>query len=353
MAVPKTHISISTGTLIRIAIVIAACFAVVKLRDVILVVLTAIVIASFVESAVRKMKRFIKNRALAVFIVYLISISLVVGLMSVFVPVFVNETSELLSQSAKLLPKNSSIYGLQVDTLKDAQGLVSTISNNGSLAEFIKRTQGFADNFSVGFISIFGTAFGSVVNLLLIIIISFYLSVKEKGIENFLRIVIPARHEEYVIDLWQRTERKIGLWLQSQLLLGVVVGVLTYIGLTLLGVKYALVLSLLTACFELIPFGTLLAVVPAVVFSYIDGGMSLAFMVAVLYFVIHQFEAYLIYPLIVKKMVGVPQLVVILSLIVGYTLAGFWGVVLAIPAAVCLLEFMDDLEKRKNMARLG
>jgi predicted PurR-regulated permease PerM len=90
---------------------------------------------------------------------------------------------------------------------------------------------------------------------------------KEK--EKFLRIVTPDKSEAYVINLWQRTQRKIALWVKGQLILGLIVGVLIYLGLAILGVQYALVLAIAAAILELIPFGILLATVPAVSFAYI------------------------------------------------------------------------------------
>jgi predicted PurR-regulated permease PerM len=111
------------------------------------------------------------------------------------------------------------------------------------------------------------------------------------------------------------------------------------------------VIAILTALFELVPFGIYLAMVPAMLFGFLSGGVSMAAMSFVIYIILHQFETYLIAPLIIKKVVGVSPLVVILSVIIGFELAGFWGVVLAIPAAVCLLEFLDDVEKKKIQAR--
>jgi predicted PurR-regulated permease PerM len=106
-------------------------------------------------------------------------------------------------------------------------------------------------------------------------------------------------------------------------------------------------LALVTAVCELVPFGIYIAFLPAIVFSYLDGGTTLALLTFALYLILHQFENYLLYPLVIKKVIGIPPLIVILSIIIGATLAGFWGVVLAIPVAVCLLEFFDDLENKK------
>lgn len=344
-------INISTNTLLRILLIGVLVFAFIKLIDIVLIVLTAIVIASFVESGAAKLKRFIKNRTMLVFLIYIVTITIFISLSSVFVPVFVSEMSSLVSSLGQYIPDSSILNSFQPDTISGAKTVVHTLTSNASIGDVIKSTQSLITTLSGGFFDIFGQAFGGALNLSLIVIISFYLSVKEKGIENFLRIITPADSEEYIIDLWQRTERKIGLWVQGQMLLGIIIGLLVYLGLTILGVKYSLVLAIITAFCELVPFGIYLAVIPAVLFSYLDGGVSLGLMVFILYLILHQFENYLIYPLIIKKVIGISPLVVILSILIGANLIGFWGVVLAIPCAVCLLEFMDDIEKKKVLAR--
>jgi len=347
----NTQISISNGSIIRIILFGIVVLALIKLTNIILIILTSIVIASFIGFAVKKMKKYIKNRTLAVFLIYFCSFAAIVGLLSVFVPVFISEMSTLVAQLGKYIPDSSILNSFQADTISGAQGVVTDLSHNASLGDVIKSTQGLVNSLSGGFFNIFGQAFGGVFNLLLIMIISFYLSVTEHGIQNFLRIITPATHEEYIIGLWLRTEHKIGLWMQGQMLMGVIVGMLTYLGLTIIGVKYSLVLALLVVVAELIPFGLILATVPGVLFAYLDGGITIAAITALMYLILGQFESYLIYPLVVKKATGISPLVVIISILIGGTLAGLWGVILAIPCAVCLLEFLDDLEKKKVIAR--
>jgi predicted PurR-regulated permease PerM len=349
--VKNLHISISTNTLIKILLLGVLVFAIIKLFSVILIILVAIVIASFVESAVKKLRLYIKSRSVAVFLIYIVAILILVGLSSVFMPVFINEMSALVASVSQYIPHGSIFNTFQPDTISNATNIVSTVSHNASLGDIIRSVKDLISNLSGGFLDIFDKAFGGVFNFVLIIIISFYFSITEKGIENFLRIVTPRHSEEYIIDLWQRTEHKIGLWIQGQMLLGLIIGVLAYLGLTILGVKYSLVLAIITAFCELVPFGIFLAVIPVVLFSFLGGGATMAFLSFLLYFILHQFENYLIYPLIIKKVIGISPLVVILAIIIGIELAGFFGVLLAIPSAVCLMEFLDDLEKKKVLAR--
>lgn len=345
------NLNISNGTIIRIILFGVFIISLIKLRNLVLVILTSIVIASFIESAVLRFKKYIKNRALLVFLIYLVCGSVLFGIFYVFIPVLVNEVSAIAGEVGKYVSGGPILDTFQGTTINDAKNVVTSISKNVSLPEIINQTKNFAAGFSGGFFSVAGSVFGGVINLVLIIIISFYLSMKEKGIENFLRIIIPKAQEDYAIDLWLRTERKIGLWMQGQMLVGLIVGILIYLGLTIMGVKYALVLALASALFELIPFGMILAFVPAVAISYVDGGFTAALMVSGLYIIVQQFEGYLIYPLVVKKIIGIPPLVVVISLIAGAQLAGFWGIILSIPVAVLLLEFLGDIEKEKILAR--
>jgi len=349
--VKSMHISIATNTLIKVLLLGILVFAVIKLFNLILIVLVAIVIASFVESAVKKLNPYIKSRSLLVFLIYIITISIGVGLLSIFMPVFIQEMSALVSSLSQYIPHSSILNTFQPDTISGAKDIVSNISHNASLSDVVKSTQTLISSMSGGFMDVFGGAFGGLFNFFLIIIISFYLSITEKGVENFLRIITPRDSEAYIIGLWQRTEHKIGLWVQGQMLIGLIIGVLSYLGLTILGVKYSLVLAIFTAFCEIVPFGIFLAMIVVTLFGFLDGGVTLAVLSFGLYFILHQFESYLIYPLIIKKIIGISPLVVILSIIVGVELAGFLGVILAIPTAVCLLEFLDDLEKKKILSK--
>ena len=70
-----------------------------------------------------------------------------------------------------------------------------------------------------------------------------------------------------------------------------------------------------------------------------------------LYLIGQQFEANIIYPMVVKKIVGIPPLLVIISLIVGSKLAGFLGIILSVPISVALMEYVEDVNKKKVEAR--
>src|SRR3989344_31740 len=189
------------------------------------------------------------------------------------------------------------------------------------------------------------------VGFILLFLSVFYFSVQKKGIDNFLRIVTPVRYQKYILDLWNRSQTKIGLWMQGQLILAVVVGMLVYIGLTIFDIRYALLLAALAGIFELIPlFGAVLAAIPAIIIAFIDGGITLGLLITGLYLIIQQFENHLIYPLVVTKVVGVPPLLVILALIIGAQFAGFLGIILSVPIAAIIQELIKDIQREKEIS---
>lgn len=348
----KTTVDISTNTIIKILLIGVLAVSLYVLRDLVLIVLTAIVLSSFVETAVKKFGRFGIGRTFSVLIVYLFSFLVLAAIFYLFVPVFVSELSSLVPRLALYFPTSDLLNTFQQAT-SGATGIFSQLFSGFSLDNLGASVKILISGASGGFFQALSLTFGGLTNLILIVVITFLLSVQENGIENFLRIIISPKHEEYIIDLWERAQRKIGLWFQGQLLLGVIVGVLIFLGLSIFGVKYALSLALITALSELIPFGILLAMAVAIFFSYTDAGISQAAIVAGFYLITHQFEAYLIAPLIVKKVIGISPLIVILSILIGIQLAGFWGLVLAIPTAVVILEYVHDVQKRKVSAKLN
>ncbi|MDQ3245076.1 MAG: AI-2E family transporter [bacterium] len=347
-----TTISITTGTMLRAVLIILGVYVGWLLRDFILIILTSIILASFVESVVPYFKKIKINRVPAVVIFYVVFVFVLAAIFYLFAPLLITEIYNFSGFIAKYIPGVDFLDFFNNKDFASAKDVVNKLSNNFSLTSLLDISQTFVSNLSGGFINTLGAVFGGIFNFILIILISFYLSIQEKGIENFLRIVLPIQYEAYGISLWNRSRRKIALWIKGQMLLGLLVAVLVYLVLSLLGIKYALLLAIIAGVMELVPYGIIVALIPAVSFSYLSGGISSAFLVAGAYLIIHQFEVFLFSPLIIKNIVGLSPLVVILSAIIGFELGGVWGLVLAIPVAVFAMELMSDLEKRKISTKI-
>ena len=345
------NISITTGTMVRGVFVALAFFLVWFLRDLVLVVLTAIVLASFVEASIPYFKKIGIGRVFGVAIIYVFSILLFVGLFYLFAPLLITEIYNFALFISSYIPGVSFLDFFQSDEFGGAKAIVEKLSSNLSVGSLLTISKTFISNLSGGFIQTISVAFGGIFNFVLIIIISFYLSIQEKGIENFLRIILPLQYEDYAIDLWQRSRKKIALWMRGQMFIAFLITILIYLLLSIIGIQYALLLAIIAGVMSFLPYGSVIALLPAVAFSYLSGGFKDALTVAGVYTIIHQFEVFLFSPLIIKRVVGLSPLMVILSVLIGYELGGFWGLVLSIPVAVFVMELMNDIEKKKILIR--
>lgn len=343
----NSRLSVSTGTIIRFFLVLILILAAYYMLDVLLVVLASIILASAIEPMIVGLQKYRIHRVLAVIFVYLFIAVLIAALLIFFIPVVANDLVLLLNN----LPQTFSLESLwaPVQSLGFHVGDTSIAPGTISVADFIKGLQGLVIGTSTSAFQTAALIFGGIFGLILIVVLSFYLAVQEEGVADFLRIVTPVKHHGYIIDLWRRSQRKIGAWLQGQILLGVVVGVLVYLVLMIVGIPHALILALLAAVFEIIPvFGPIISSVPAILIAFADGGIGTGLLLIGLYIIIYQFESQLFYPLVVKKIVGISPIVVILALVIGAKLAGILGALIAVPLSAVLMEYINDVDRSKK-----
>ncbi|HFC11084.1 MAG TPA: AI-2E family transporter [Candidatus Kaiserbacteria bacterium] len=344
----RYSISITSGTIVTALVIGLIAYALWTLRDLVLLVVTAIVMASAIRPGVLFFMRYKLPRALAVFGMYTAVFGALFGFIYFFLPPLLGEVGNFINA----LPHYLQSFSLPAPF--GSSGASSFLSTNASgtgtsFVQSLFSLQKAFTNTSAGAFSLLATVFGGLFSLIFVIVLSFYFAVQEEGIEGFLRTITPLSQEEYVIDLWRRSQKKIGLWMQGQIMLSVLVGVLVYLGLLIIGIPYALLIGIFTAMMEIIPiFGSFIAAVPAIAIAFTTGGATLSVIVAGLYIVVNQFEAHLIYPLVVKKIVGVPPLLVIVAMVAGGELAGFLGLLLSIPLAAILQEFVGDLDKGRR-----
>lgn len=342
------RISITAGTVVTVLFVLVGAYILWLLRDLALLMLTAIIIASAIEPGVAFFITWRMPRFVSALLVYVLVFGVLFSILYFFFPPIISDAASFLSAMPRYLDTINITTPLS--NITNTVSVVTSQSQAQSYIQTLISLQSLFTSSSGSVLQLLITFFGGVFSLVLVIVLSFYFALQDTGVDDFIRLVMPVKYEEYYVDLWKRSQKKIGLWMQGQILLSVIVAILVYLGLLIIGIPYALLLAVFTAIAEVIPvFGSLIAGAVAVVVGYSDGGVALGTIVAGLYIVVNQFESNLIYPLIVKKIVGIPPLLVIIALIAGFTLAGFLGAVLSVPVAAVLLEFINDFDKRKRL----
>ncbi|MFW0862551.1 MAG: AI-2E family transporter [Candidatus Komeilibacteria bacterium] len=333
-------INISTQTFVKILIffLLVAFFWLV--REAIALIFVALILASALDPFVDWLKKFRIPRGMGIILVYLLLFLIIASAVILIIPPIATEV--------KLIANDFPTYYEKV-----VNGLNYFTINRTDL-EVVDQIQGGLNSATAGLTKAASGAFntlldvfGGIVSFFLVLVITFYFTVEEEGLRRFLKSMTPTHYQPYVLQLMTRIQRRLGFWLRGQLILSIIIFVLTFIGLTVLGVEYALLLALIAGIFEVIPYlGPFLGAVPAVFLAFAQSPLK-ALLVLILFVVIQQIENNIIVPKVMSKSVGINPLLVIIVLLVGGKMGGVLGMILAVPVATAISVFLEDFVDKK------
>ena len=304
-------------------------------REVLLLLFLAIIISSAFDGWVSSLQRKKIPRILGTLLIFLLALAILALLLYTVIPIAIFELQNLLENFKKM---EIPIFG-SLD-ISQFTGIDKYLGNLGNLVNVLFSGE-------VSFLNIMTAVFGNFVLIIATLVLSFYLTVNQAGVEKFLRIILPITYEDYIIKIYLRVRKKMGRWLQGQILLMLVIGAATSLGLWILGVKYSLILGILAGVLEIVPIvGPIFAGVIAFLVA-ISESWILGLYIIILFLVIQQAENHLLVPLVMKKTVGISPVVVVIALLAGSQIAGLVGIILAVPTAVVLQELIEDWERRK------
>lgn len=339
----RVLVDISSLALAKIVVLGLALVFVFYIRDVLMIIFVAIVLASALDPWVDALQKRRLPRAVSILLIYIVLLAIIAGAVYLIIPPLATEMQQL----ALSFP---AYWDRLVGSWETFQG---ESTQNQFIADNI---QGSLDAWRNGLSSAAGgvlttisSVFGGIISLFMVLVIAFYLTVEEQAMKRVIRSSIPVRHQPYATHLMNRIQEKIGRWLRGQLTLSLIIFAVSYIGLTILGVKYALVLALFAGVTELIPYvGPFIGLIPAA-FIGLTQSPLLALAVIILYVLIQQLENYVLVPKVMQRAVGLSPIVVIIAMLVGAKIAGLVGVVLAVPVATAISVVIGDiLGKRED-----
>lgn len=329
-----TNLNIPLGTILRIVLAIAGIYFLYLAIDVLALLFISVVVASALTPWVDWFQRFRLPRSVGVIIIYVVVFLVISSMIFLIIPPLVEQIRAL----AISLP---NIYGRAVLGLQQLQGEVG-IDTAATLQSALDNLGSSLAKSTTSIFTALNSLFGGLIQLVVVLVISFYLIVQENGLKKFLRSVTPAKYQPYLMQLINRINIKIGLWFRAQLLLMLTIFALTYLGLWGLGMNYVLVLALWAGLTEIVPYvGPIIGAVPAIFLGFtISPTMGL--LVLLLYVIIQQLENNILVPTIMRRAVGLNPIVSILVILVGVKIFGIIGAVLSIPVATVIAVFMSD-----------
>lgn len=335
-------VNISTKTLLKILGISLLIFFLFLIKEVLAVLFISLVLAAAFDPWIDRMESFKIPRPLGILIIYLVVIGSLTLLAYLVLPPLSEQIQLLVSEFPSYYEDLARLWSvIQGGTPQDAQSIVQSVQ------EYFQRL-------TPQLFTVAGNFVGALTAIIGVLVLTFYLTVEESAMKKFVRSVIPTQYQPYTIQKVNQIQLRLGRWIRGQLILSLIIAVFSYIGLLLIGIKFALVLALIAGVAELVPFiGPIIGAIPAVFFAFSQSPVKALFVVA-LYVVIQQLENNIIVPKVMEKTVGLNPIAVLLVLLIGAKLAGVVGLLLAVPTATILAIFVDDFieGKREREERL-
>lgn len=325
----KVEFTVSVSTILKIALVLLGLWLLYVIRDIIAITFVALVLSSIIDPLADWLEVRRVPRSVAVLIVYVTLFSILGLTIGLLVPPLIQEIRDLASNFSAVWER--LVSGALLFREYSAQSGFSRNIEAGlsSVQSALTRAVGGA------FTTIIGI-FGGVISFVFVLVLAFYMVVQEDALKRVFKVIVPERYQPFVGGVFGKIQRKITAWVKGQLILSLAVGILAYVGLSIVGVNYALVLGLFAALTEFVPYaGPFLGGVVAVFFA-LSQSTAKAFFVVILFIIIQQLENNILVPKVMQRAVGLNPIISILALIVGARLAGIPGALFAIPIATAL-----------------
>lgn len=314
-----TKVEISHRTIVFTFSFLVLVWFLYSIRDLILGIFVALLIMVILNPLANRLSRYKIPRAVSVLIVYILGLSLFGVVIWTLIPPLVEQTGNFANGLPGYLDNVGFISRF------GGQSLEQITSQLGSIpAQVAKLTLSFLSN---------------IMGVLTVLIFAFYFLLARDKLDDQLVFLFGKEKREEISKTIDKLEEKLGGWARGQIILMFLVGTTTYIGLVLIGIPHALPLGILAGLFEIIPyFGPILAALPAAVIGF---GTSSVMGSAVLFlaFLIQQLENYVLVPKVMEKSAGVSPIVTLMSLAIGFRVAGIAGVIISVPVVITIQVF--------------
>ena len=294
-----------------------------------------------------------KARVLGVATVYIIAILIIVLLTMFIFPIIFESVVDLINN----IPGYYEIAVEKLNHLPEDSFWNSDLLNQ--IIESIKELdlkQFFQFDKIMAYVGSAVSAVFSIVDIFIALIVSIYILVERSEIMNFLRklatAIFPKRTYNHLGKYFDDSNTIFFKFIASQFMDAVIIGILVSIALTIMGVKYGIVLGFFIGLFNMIPyFGAIIATVISAIITIITGGLSQAIWMLIVVIILQQIDANIINPKIVGKSLKISPLLVIFSVTVGGAFFGVLGMFLAVPVIAVIKILVEDYVEYKISSR--
>lgn len=300
-----------------------------NIKETILVLFVAYIIVAALNPAVVFLRRKGVPKSLAVLLTFFTTLTLFIVLIAPLVPFFVAQIQQLGRSFPYYLDQAGEAVGIRFEL--------------GELGRLIPPQEIGENAFALA-----GGVFGGFFTIISTVAISFYLLLSYESAKSGVSKWFSLKHQKRVEETIEMVNTKLGAWLQGQFLLSLIIGVMTYVSLSILQVPFALPLAVLAGLFEIIPtVGPIIASIPAIIVA-LTISPNMALIIIGLYIVLQLIENHLLVPRIMQRAVGLNPVIVIIGVIVGGKLLGVAGALLSVPFISLMVILAKNIDNYRQ-----
>ncbi|MCX8008744.1 MAG: AI-2E family transporter [Patescibacteria group bacterium] len=319
-------IEISHKTILFTLGIVVSGFLFFYIRDIFYLLFISFILTTALRPFVEWLTHYRVPRVFAILIIYFFIIGIIGLFLGSFIP-------QVIFQANQLIQKLPDVASTVLPNLNLDQNIL-----NMQLGPVTRNVFQFGVRI-----------FNNILTFVTIFVFTFYFLLARNRLEQTLTRFFSEEQTHEIVEVIKKIEEKLGAWARGQLLLMIIIGVATYIGLSLLHVDYALPLAVFAGFLEMVPVvGPIISAIPAILIA-LTVSPFLGLSVAALYFIIQQLENNIIVPQVMKRSVGLSPVVIILSFMIGARFEGIIGAILAVPTVVTIQviigHFLDKREK--------
>jgi len=297
------------------------------IRDIILLFFVCFVLMEALNPTVTKLEKLKIPRPLAIFILYIVIISSFSFILAGIIPILIDQTNGLVRSLPGII-NNFKFFGFTAIDLSSQLKIIETIPSEIAKTAF--------------------SIFSNILTAVFVLVVTFYLLLERKHLDTHSYNVGGSKAQKLAKIIFNSLEDRLGMWVNGELILMTVVGLLCYVGYLFLGLNYALPLALMAGLMEIVPnIGPILTTIIAAVVGFSISPLT-ALLVIIWGIIVQQLENTYIVPKIMKAAVGINPIITIISVAVGGKLGGVVGALLAVPVYITFETIITKIIESKK-----
>lgn len=321
-----TKIEITHRTIFFIVAVIASIWLFTAVKDIIIALFVAMLVTAATHPSVKALEKRGVPKPLSAALILLSSFVILISIFASLAPLVIGQVNLLLTRLPMLIER----FPYFQFNFSDIASQIAPLSGN--------------------LVKIALDTFSATVFISTIFVITFYLILERDNMDKYIGYFFEDKQNiaEKVIN---QIEYKLGHWVRGQAMLMVIVGFLTYLGLLVIGLEYAIPLAIIAGLLELVPnLGPTISSIPAILVGFAISPLH-GILTIVLYVLVQQLENNLIVPQVMSKTIGIHPVVTIIALLLGFRLGGALLAVLALPIVLVAQVIITELNAQKQLSK--